>query len=163
MELFDVVLFLVAIGFLFAVRELNRFVARLNGEYDPPSLRRWRRIGTILGFLFFAALFTADAGVNSGRPISPIEVILRTSVVLLLGITLFWVTYRGLREADELVRKLELETLVLTFAGALLGIVSLTILSNAEIVSEVRVRDILYLTLFPYVASRLLTAWRYRG
>lgn len=98
-------------------------------------------------------LLAADYSIESDKVTSKVMIIAASIVVTLAGVGVL-VTYRNfLRNADELVRKIELDALALAFGTGLVLGISYSLLATGSIVAEAKISNLIVVMTLTYVGA----------
>ena len=112
--------------------------------------------------LAFIVLFVvASKAIESERIENGSSAIVATIIVSLLGVRVILAHRQFLRDADELMRKIQLDSLALAHGVGVVAGFSYTLLLSADIVSETTALNLVAIMIVTYVVSMLVSMRRY--
>jgi hypothetical protein len=149
--------------FFLGIPALNsHYWQQVNGEPVSEEQRRWRRNSLILGATCLLVARGFGLARAEGFFSDTFPAILGVVVTTSLGIALIWSCYRWLRERDELLRRIEVEALALSFGLAAVGTVAVGQLQNVGVFGEIRLHWMILGVLYFHAISRIVVRRRYR-
>ena len=112
--------------------------------------------------LTFIVLFVvASKAIESERIENGSSAIVATIIVSLLGVRVILAHRQFLRDPDELMRKIQLDSLALAHGVGVVAGFSYTLLLSADIVSETTALNLVAIMIVTYVVSMLVSMRRY--
>ena len=128
-----------------------------SSEADQKNQRRIVLVSLawIVPFLF------ADFAIENGWIESDGLAIATTVVVTILGVAVIATYRRFLQQADELMRKIQLDALGLAFGVGVVVVFMMSLLSSAAILTDFAPLDLVMVMIITYVASIVIGVRRY--
>lgn len=158
-------LLIVMVGGLFflGIPALGFYASQLeSGETITGQHRRWRRNSLALAGIILVASWELDVARTGNALPGTFATWVRVALVALLGCALIWSCYRWLKERDELLRRIEVEALALSFGLLAVSALAASQLRATGVVEEIRWQWVVLGSLAVHGISRTVVRARYR-
>lgn len=163
MQIGEMVLVGTVIASLLAMRFLGKSIAQRLGTEPLPSQKSWLYLTNGLGLIWLVAAALLNRAMIAENVDDPALMIAAIVAVFALGIAKIWSVSRYIREADEFMRRVEIESLALAFGMAIIGSVAVWHLTVAGFLTAAPPSDYFFLVVLPaLILSRFTVLIRYR-
>ena len=126
-------------------------------EQDRKNQRRIIGLSLLWIVPFLAAEFAFESGLIEGDLLA----LAVTTVITLLGIRVLFGYQKFLRDADELMRKIQLDALALAFGVGIVAGFSFQVLESAGVVTDTRANSLIMIMIITYMGSVIAGQRRY--